>query len=156
MKQPTISFEVGIDEAKEILAAREKALAEKEAKRDELDRDIAASRKGIEDLRSKIQGQAILGTPVARILDRAVEMISEGNINRVNGGVWAARAPRGQNLKLVTDFLRANPEGKTIGEIADALGLGFTSVQVVLNRHSDQFEKDENSRRWRFKDEKYK
>ena len=44
-----------------------------------------------------------------------------------------ARAPRGQNIAMVSAFLKANP-GKSAVDISKEAGIALSSVMAVLNR----------------------
>lgn len=63
------------------------------------------------------------------------------------------RRKKGENKRLLLDLYRAAPDKSyTVSELAKALSVPATSLQNVLNRSTDEFEQDGDSR-WKWKGE---
>lgn len=100
------------------------------------------------DLRSAIDGvnaqlAAKLPPPSAKKM-RANEPM-QLPLNRIG------KRKKGENLRVVQGYLsNLNGHGATVAEIAPKVGVGVSSVHLVLTRHKDVFEKG-NDGLWRIK-----
>lgn len=130
-----IAIELEVDEAKNLLAGWEASLDRMLAEKAALEERIGASQTRIASLRAKLTGQELLPETLNR--------------RQPGTGTESERTPKGQNLKVVSEFLKSvAPTAKTATEIARQTNIGVSSVCAVLNRNQEFFKKEEDGR-WR-------
>lgn len=113
LRMKKVTIEIEVSEAGELLASWKRNLAAVEAQ--------AATLK-------------------QRIGDMEAKLVAASEIPDVPTNEPNARAPRGQNIAMVSAFLKANP-GKSAVDVSKEAGIALSSVMAVLNRRKDLFEK---------------